>query len=198
MRKLMIILFMSVLVGLVGCGDADNTSSTSGETDIENNKENELSDDEMSNQGNEDLTLQVVKADEDAGITLDNSDFYQALSEIIEEDPQMGVANDLSLYPYSVIEKEEGGNAALFLVINRLGKPIENLIFDLTLGNQNDEYVYEKMEVDLPGEVIGVLDNNGVIPILLDIEEEDIDLFLTLEQDNIHLQLDNVGIDFKE
>lgn len=110
----------------------------------------------------------------------------------------MGDANDLSLYPYSVIEKEDGGNAALFLVINRLGKPIENLIFDLTLGNQNDEYVYENMEVDLPGEVIGVLDHNGVIPILLDIEEQDIDLFLTLEQDNIHLQLDNVGIDFKE
>lgn len=193
----MIVLFMSVLLGLVGCGD-DHTAPTSETTNTENNLENESSGDEMSNQENEDLTLQVVKADEDEGITLDNSDFYQALSEVIAEDPQMGDANDLSLYPYSVIEKEDGGNAALFLVINRLGKPIENLIFDLTLGNQNDEYVYENMEVDLPGEVIGVLDHNGVIPILLDIEEQDIDLFLTLEQDNIHLQLDNVGIDFKE
>lgn len=185
---------------LYGCGNDENIIKGGNEEKESNNQgnaDNGVGGDNMTQEA-ENLTLQVIKVDEEAGITIQNSEFYQALLEVVESDPQMGDQGDISLYPYSVMEMDDGENSALFLVINRLGKPIKNFVFDFTFGSQDGEYIYEQMEVDLPEEFMGVLEDAGVIPILLDIDETDIDLFLSLEQEDIFMELDNVGIDFVE
>lgn len=223
MKKLLLLLILSFAFVLYGCGNNTNTNDHSESTDIQNeqeengedgnnlneveanNDEENWNDGEDSEKNNEttseekgDLFLQVLKVDEEDGLTLDNNEFYEALSEVIAEDPQMGDADDFSIYPYSIVDNADGTSSALFLLINRLDKPIKNLVFDFTYGNKNGEYVYEGVMVDLPEEHMGVLEVDGVVPLLLEIDPEDEDLFLSIELEDIVLELDNVGIDFEE
>lgn len=202
MKKIVLVLLVGTTFILFGCGKEynekdNNQDNVAIEKDSKENEVDEKGDGDMVNEEKADLTLHVMKVDEDAGITLENSEFYQAVSEVVESDPQMGDSNDLSLFPYSVIEKADGQPAVLFLMINRLGKPIQNIVFDFTFGNQ-EEYIYDDMEVELTEEVMGILAADGVTPLLLDIDEADVDLFLSLEQEDIFMELDNVGIDFIE
>ena len=148
--------------------------------------------------GNEKLTLHVLKVDEDAGITVANNAFYQAVLEVIETDPKMGAPNDFSIFPYSVLENKDGDPSLLCLVINRLEKPIKNLVFDFTFGKQDGEHIFNHMEVSLPHEYMGILDKDAAAPILLNMNEEDVELFYTIDQNNVHLEMDNFGIDFLE
>ena len=152
----------------------------------------------MATESNGDLTLQVLNVDKQAGITVDNNEFYQAVSEVIKANPQMGAPNDFSLYPYSVLENNEGEPAVLCLVINRLEKPIQQIIFDLTLGTKDGEYIFNDVAVDLPEEYMGILERDSVVPILLNIEEKDVDLFHELDDENVLLKMENFTIDFVE
>ena len=152
----------------------------------------------MNHRERKELTLQVLKQDEDEGLTLENNEIYQIIQQEIELDPLMGEQGGISLYPYDVVEFEEV-SSLLFLVINRLDKPINNLIFNLTLGNEEEKvYIFDEHQVDLPQKYLGVLEKDGVVPILLDIDEEDEALFSGLTMNNVLLELDNVGIEFVE
>lgn len=205
MKTIFKILLLSMSFTLFGCGDESESIDHNEKQEIretqekqeETSKENEAEGEEMTKE-KKDLTLQVMKVDEDEGVTIENNEFYQALLEVVESDPKMGEQNDVSLFPYSVMETADGGNSILFLVINRLDRPIRNFVFNLTFGNQDGEYIYDQMEVDLPEETMGILEKDGVIPILLEIDDADIEMFLSLEQEDMFLQLDDVGIDFKE
>ncbi len=152
----------------------------------------------MVTESNGDLTLQVLNIDKQAGITVDNNEFYQAVSEVIKANPQMGASNDFSLYPYSILENNEGEPAVLCFVINRLEKPIQQIIFDLTLGTKDGEYIFNDVAVDLPEEYMGILERDSVVPILLNIEEKDVDLFYELDDENVLLKMENFTIDFVE
>lgn len=145
-----------------------------------------------------DLTLQLLKADEDQGVTLDNNPFYQELAEVIESDPKMGEQHEFSLFPYSIVENEADTYAMLVLVINRLEKPIRSVVFDLTLGNQDGEYIFDAISVDLVEEYMGILEIDGVIPIFLEVEARDVDLFYTLDPNNLLLEMDNFKTAFVE
>lgn len=145
-----------------------------------------------------DLTLQLLKADEDQGVTLDNNPFYQELTEVIESDPKMGDQNEFSIFPYSIVENEADTYAMLVLVINRLEKPIRSVVFDLTLGNQDGEYIFDAISVDLVEEYMGILEIDGVIPIFLEVEARDVDLFYTLDPNNLLLEMDNFKTAFVE
>ena len=96
-----------LVLGLAACGNETNNdvNDTENETDevevaeTENNNSGE-SNTEGKNQyegeelaegeEKEDLTLQVLKVDEEDGITIENNEFYQAIQAEIENDPKMG------------------------------------------------------------------------------------------------------------
>ena len=147
---------------------------------------------------NEELKLHVLKVDEEAGVTVENNEFYQAVLEIVEADPKMGAANDFSLYPYSVLENKDGEPSLLCFIINRLEKPIKNLSFNFTFGNQDGEYIFDSNEVRLPNEYLGNLDKDALAPILLTMNKEDVDLFYTIDEHNVYVKMDDFGIDFIE
>src|SRR5690625_3409692 len=77
----------------------------------------------------EDLTLIVSEFDKNSGFTIDNSDIYGSIQELIDEDPKVGDHDDISFYPLDVIEYEDGGLGLGILIINRLNKPIKNIAF---------------------------------------------------------------------
>lgn len=226
MKKLVFIVMVIGVFVLTGCGSKSDSEADKGkeepmaETKEENkvdDKEKEESKEESEDKGKveektednggkdvsdsdkQEVTLQVLKQDEEEGLTIENSELYQAIQAEVEADPLMGEPNDLSLFPFDIVEFEDGSSSLMFLVINRLDKPIQNLVFNLTFGNGEDKsYIFEDHQVDLPEDYLGVLEKDGVVPILLEIEKEDEALFAELTMDNVLLELENVGIDFVE
>lgn len=201
MRTILFSILIFTALFMVGCGgqpDDQSEQTNDNETVIEDNVSYEQGGENMEQNDNEALTLQVLKQDEDEGITIENNEIYQVIQETVDEDPYMGDENDLSLYPFDIVEYEDETSSLLFLVINRLDNPIRNLIFTLTFGNNEGDYIFEDHVVDLPEDYLGVLDKNGVVPILVDIEGDHRDLFDSLTQENVYLNLDDVGIDFVE
>lgn len=51
------------------------------------------------------------------------------------------------------------------------------------------------MTVDLPEDYLGVIEKDGAVPLLIDIDEEGEKIFASLNMDNLYLELDDVGID---
>ena len=145
----------------------------------------------------EDLTLIVSEFDKDAGFTIDNSDIYASIQELIDEDPKVGDHDDISFYPLDIIEYEDGGLGLGILIINRLNKPIKNVAFDMELGKAEGEMVLDE-EIFLEEGYIGELGVNETMPFFLSIDEEEMELFYTLTESNLHLEVDNFKIDFVE
>lgn len=215
MKKLILILSFILVLGLAACGNKTSNDTSDKENEIDEvevkESENNNSDDSNTEGKNqyegeelaegeekEDLTLQVLKVDEEDGITIENNEFYQAIQAEIENDPKMGDQDDFSLLPLDVAYFEDDSISLMFLAINRLKDPIKNIAFDLTLGNQDGEYIFENYEIDLTEDYIGVLEKNGAIPFFVDITEEDEEIFSTLTDENVHMEMDNFRIDFVE
>ena len=152
---------MIVVLFIAGCAGTSNDEQEKAqgngvpeteETEDENGSEDYADVDDMVGE----LSLQVLKEDEEAGIKIDNNELYQVLQAEIEANPLMGDPDDLSLFPYDIVEYEDGSAAILFLVINRLEHPIENLFMVLTFGNDEGDYIFDETSVDLPQEYMGV------------------------------------------
>ena len=143
----------------------------------------------------EDLNLQILKADEEAGLTFENSPIYSELQDLVESDPKLGYPNDFTLYPLDIVTYEDGRDAILFLGVNRLDDPIKNMSFELTLGKKNGEYIWKGLEVDLPEELAGVLESDSSIPVFLEISSEQGETFKKLTDDNMDIAIDKFDMD---
>lgn len=142
-------------------------------------------------QGNEELTLQILRMDEEAGATLENNEFYQVLNDVISENPTMGLPNDFSLQVLDIVDSGANETSLVILAINRLPDPLKNISFDFTLGHEDGEYVWQDLEVVLSEEEVGVIAANGVVPIILDITAEQEALIDRIHQGNQVLEVRN-------
>lgn len=152
--------------------------------------------DEDVDEDEKDLTLQITKVDEEAGITLEDDPNYQHLNDLVEANPELGAENDFSLFS---IESDgnfnEGVTEVLFLGINRLDDPIKNIQFDFTLGATDGDYVWEEEPVQLPEEVFGAIEPNHAMPILLEVTEEEFEIFNTISEENQIFEMENFTYD---
>ncbi|WP_164216035.1 hypothetical protein [Virgibacillus sp. YIM 98842] len=197
MKKLFLLSVLLFSLVVAGCSDSDGDNTTGEQR--EENIDTETSEEESGAAGEvEDLNLQLQKADEEAGVTVENNAVYSALSEAVEADPQMGVPNDFSLYPFDIAEFEDGSTSIIFLAINRLEDGILNVSFDLTFGNQDGEYIFEDVKVYLPEDQFGVIEADSSVPFLLDITPEEEAFFSTLDMDNVHMEMANFEMDIVE
>ncbi len=142
------------------------------------------------------VILQVLKMDKDIGLTLTNNEFYEEMQTVVEADPLMGKENQFTLFPYSIVDNDEDTSAMLVLLINRLNKPIQSVSFDVTLGNNDGEYVCNKTNIDLPEAYLGVLETDGVVPVFLQVEKNAADVFYTLDPNDMLLELENFQAEF--
>lgn len=142
------------------------------------------------------VTLQVLKMDQDIGLTLTNNEFYEEMKTVVEADPFMGEEGQFSLFPYSIVDNDTDTSAMLVLLINRLNKPIRSVSFDVTLGNNDKEYVFKETKVDLSEDYLGILDKDAVVPVFLQVEKQAADLFYTLDPNDMLLRLDNFTAEF--
>lgn len=176
----MIVIFALLMIS-IGCSNDDQS------------EENMIA---TSEEANEELTLQMLKVDEEAGLTLADNEFYQAIQATIDAEPHMGETNDFSILPLSTIDFEDDGKALLFLAINRTQNPLKNVAFELTFGHQDGTYILENEEVDLSEDYIGVLEENSAIPFFLDITDEDEEIFKKLTNENTLMEMKRFRRDY--
>lgn len=132
----------------------------------------------------ETISLQLLKADEEAGVTMENSEVYKELSRMISENPDIGIDNDFSIYIVDIVDSGTEDASLLFLGINRLDEPIKNISFNYTLGHENGEFVWKDTEVNLSEADTGIIQSHHAIPFTLGITAEQEALIDLLEQDN--------------
>lgn len=198
MKKLLLLTVLLLTLVIAACSDSDEDNTT-GDQNIENTATEEDDQEETEVAGEvEDLNLQLQKADEEAGVTVENNAVYSALAAEVEADPEMGVPNDFSLYPFDIAEFEDGSTSIIFLAINRLEDGIKNVSFNLTFGNQDEEYLFQNLEVDLSEEQFGVIEAGSSVPFLIDITPEEETFFATLDMENVHLEMADFELDVVE
>ena len=175
MRKYMILVTILFVLVLSACGK------------VENNDDKPIGngDESKSTEGSEqELKLQVLKADAEAGATIDNNELYKGLDKIVNENPSIGEKDDFSIYIVNTIHDDEGNSKLVLFGINRLPVPIKNFEFNYTLGNKDQEYVWEKQNVTMNEEKAGILEPNSVVPIVLPLTAEQEALLKSLDEDN--------------
>lgn len=188
--------------------DMNNENNEAAETNEEGESENEVvvvdeenEDDEnyqdAANAESEDLTLQLTKTDEEAGIAIETDSVYSELNNFILENPNHGEPDDLSIYVVNTLENEEGNHLVLF-AINRLGEPVKNISFNYTLGIDEDELLFDSEPVMLSEEEFGQIEVNHAMPFTLAVDEEQLDIMSRITDENQIVEFDNVDLEFVE
>ncbi|WP_416151669.1 hypothetical protein ACM26V_12130 [Salipaludibacillus sp. HK11] len=221
MKKFVYMLVFIMILIVTGCSNSDeetsenvNTENNEEKTDVAANNNQEDLSTEQESQGNgdtlevedasqdafevPDLQLQVSKLDEESGVTIESSEVYSYLEEVIMADPKGGIPNDFSIYPDELVLNDDGTTSLLFIVINRLHAPIRNISFELTLGNQDGDSIFEGLEVSLEEESFGIIETDSAVPFLIDISPEDEEIYMEITEENIDLRMENYDVDLIE
>ncbi len=98
MKKIVFLLTVALLL-LAGCASKDDNSKQGAEEKVDKTVEQQV--------GEETLSLQLLKADEEAGVTIENSEVYKALNRMIKENADMGLANDFSINIIDIVDMEQ-------------------------------------------------------------------------------------------
>ena len=178
MKKILFLLTVALLL-LAGCTSKDDNKKQGAEEKVDKTVEQEA------------LSLQLLKADEEAGVTIENSEVYKELDRMITEDADMVLANDFSINIIDIVDSGTENASLLFLAINRLDEPMKNISFDYTLGLDSGENIWEGVEVNLSETDTGIIQPNHAVPFSLGITPEQEALIDTLEQDNQVVKMDN-------
>lgn len=187
MKKLLGILFVAIL--LVGCNiSIEKQQKTTDEENVKKNKEQQA------------LTLQVLKVDEENGVTVEDGT-YQELSGLLEANPTIGVADDFSIHALDLKKTEDGRSVMLFLGINRLEKGIKDITLEYTLGVETEgtlKYIFNREEIILPAQYAGVIQPNHAIPFTLPLTQEGEELLKLLTKENKVMKIDNATYELQK
>lgn len=131
------------------------------------------------------LQLQVTQLDQESGLTVDNSEIYQELNLLVNDNPEWGEANDFSVQTVNTLNEGQESAQLMMLAINRLGESIKNVSFNFSLGNTSGDMVWENEPVFIDENTAGVLHNDSSLPVLLPVSPEQTHLLNTLNQENV-------------
>ena len=186
MKRLSIFMAIFMLLLLTACTEASSGNKAEGSNSNASTTKNNEPKEKVN------LKLQLLKPDEQAGVTIENNDLYQLVNEKIKQNPQMGEGTGFIFYLGDIFTKKSGQKVLLTLSINRLNDPITNVNFNLTLGNEVDGYVWNKMKTTLPESNIGVLQPNGVVPVLIPLTNDQYTTVQKLNKADKLLKIENL------
>src|SRR5699024_11189155 len=112
----------------------------------------------------------------------------------IEENPKQGTANDFSMFVIDVVEDADQSQL-LLLGVNRWEEPINDISFYFSLGNYDEEMIWEDLTDTLGADECEELKVDDEMPIMLHIEEEQIDVINTMTEDNQVFEMNNFDYD---
>lgn len=182
-KSVMALLVVTSLI-ITGCSGSSNKEE---KENIEEPKgQNEVDDSDQNPNEKVGLSLQVLKIDQENGVTIENDDIYNGLDGMIAQAPTMGADDDFTVRTMNIYNAEDG-SMLILLGINRLDVPIKDISFDLTLGSNSGEYVWKDFPINMSENHAGILQPDSAVPILLNLSEDEEALLRTIDQDNIQI-----------
>lgn len=143
------------------------------------------------------VAMQLLNADEENGVTLEN-EMYQQLDDFLNDNPNIGVADDFSVHPLTLANQSDAGQVMFFLGINRLDQPIKNITFDYSLGMDTAEgvkYALKNERVELLEPFAGTIQPGHAIPFTVPITPEGAERLQSITEDNKVVELENADFE---
>ena len=187
MKKLLGILIVALL--LVGCSAADDKEQKI----VDEGKVKEVKEQQA-------LSMQVLKADEENGVTLEE-EMYQQLSGLVEANPNIGVPEDFSIHGIDLVKTNTGESVMLFLGINRLEKGVKNITLEYTLGVETEgtvEYIFNGEEINLLEPFAGTIHPNHAIPFTVPVTPEGEELLRLMTEENKTMKIENATFELEK
>lgn len=190
MKKGLIVLFVTIFM-MVGCSSSSDEEQKNDETEDVTDNEQETKNERKEASTLNDLNLQVLKEDQEVGVTIENNKMYSYLQELIDQDPTVGVDNDFTIRTMDIIEMDKGGYYFAMIGINRTGVSMKNMTFHITLSNAEGEPIKESTPFELKETDVGPLETDSAVPILMSITEEERQAFLSLDKGDLQVTVEN-------
>lgn len=160
---------------------SERSTESSGEdtVEIESVNENESSEvsssvqdplEKPTDESSEKLTL-VPQADEvNKGLTVETDKTLALLEKYVENNPNMGYENDVTIIYTGETYGESPNLAGIFFLVNRTDTAMEDIRFTYTFGQSDDELIFDQQSFTLTAENFGVLEPNTVMPMYLSVD----------------------------
>lgn len=163
--------------GLLSSSTSEDSNSRSTDSNGEDSVEIEsiVESDEMFssaqnspvNESFEELIL-VPQADEvEKGLTVETDETLALLEKYVNQNPDMGYENDVTIVYTGETHGETPNLAGIFFIINRTDTAMEDIQFTYTFGKSDSELIFDEQSFKLAADSFGVLEPNTVMPLYL-------------------------------
>jgi len=145
------------------------------------NAENETTKDNI-------LKFQTTKAMDDAGMTVENTENLKVLADIIEENPQVGEDNSLSIQYSGKYGNTNGVKQVTFFVINKTDLKVKNISFYFTM-QAGEKYIFDNILIELPEETLGVLQPYSAMPFTITVGNGEYPLLAQINDGTLEIEV---------
>jgi len=185
--KKFIFILCLVLLCLSGCGERKVDIQTD-ESVLSTETEKNLESESDANVMTEPLSFLVTKEMQDAGMNTENTELLKTLSDLIEENPEVGEEDDFSILYSGKYGESDGQKVMFFYAINRTDKTLKNISFVITV-KVGEEYLVDNLLVELSNEAFGASKPNTAMPLGFIVDEDKLELIKDATYDNMSMEI---------
>lgn len=195
MKRMALLLLAAALCVLAACSKEEK-QETSSETKTEQpakekaSKNEEKSQEQANQEGP--IQLQILKEDQEAGITLENSKIYQQLDQFVKTNPNMGTKDQFTVVIVDTSESKDGKSNLVLLGVNRMSETMRNYSFTFTFGDKHRTYVLKDKEIKVDSKTSGDLQVGHAQPIKVPLTEAEMSQLKKLDQNQAIVKVENI------
>ena len=132
------------------------------------------------------LTFIPTASQEQEGVTTDNDLILNQLQELIDNAAEVGIEGDIVIHwtgIYEFSDTEENGDA-VFIIVNRSGEDLKNIELGIQFTDANNNVILQDERFYLAEDEFGILENQTIKPLYLEIPEDKEQFMIGLEDVN--------------
>lgn len=119
------------------------------------------------------------------------TELYENLKHTVKENPNMGEEDNFTIQTYRKFQNYQGP-FYVFLGINRNKEAIQNVSFELTLGDDADYSIWDDKTIFLTKEEVGTIPTNSVFPILVPITKETLNKTKKIDFNHLNMEINGL------
>lgn len=174
----------------------EDNNNNDDENNVNNNDENNTNDDEVVQ--DESLSVHVLQIDQDENVDPEENELYQSVQQAIDLDPNLGTENDMTIYDFDLVQYGDGSVGIMFLLVNRLDKTISDIELVMTFKDEDGTVVFDEEYIELPESYLGQLEPHSVVPVIIMIDEDELESYQELNDDTSIISIDDVSLEYAD
>ena len=174
----------------------EDNNNNDDENNVNNNDENNTNDDEVVQ--DESLSVHVLQIVQDENVDPEENELYQSVQQAIDLDPNLGTENDMTIYDFDLVQYGDGSVGIMFLLVNRLDKTISDIELVMTFKDEDGTVVFDEEYIELPESYLGQLEPHSVVPVIIMIDEDELESYQELNDDTSIISIDDVSLEYAD